>query len=747
MNNKKILICGYKSFAAEGLAALLTASGYSVDCFSRGIENKAGTLISGDVNKMHTNKYLEKEYDILINFTIIKDESVEENIKYLESLHLYCNKYVKNLLHVSSISVYKNEESVVNEETEIEFDSAKKGSYAALKVESDKFLLKQTKNYNLSFLRPGFIVSSEKESSTAGICIHLPFNCALLLGNKKTSLPLIDRQRMHFAIEKIIASQNRLSCYLLLENRNETKISFLKKRFKGKVFQLPSWGILPIASLFNRIKLLNKTKYWQIRGLFKATYFDSSITESNLKLSLTYRSVCVIGSGVYGSYAIHTITEKYPDSNITLLEVGNDKIKTEKEIGFSTKLLNEKYSGLSDGRYFGLGGTSNRWGGQLLFFTKNDFKKPTQFIKDIIEISEKYKIEIFRKFKIKDKFEEKILNENQFSKTGLWLGYFDRNLFKFFKIEKLKNVKIEQNTRVVKLISERNKIVAAEIEHNKEVKIVYFDSFILAAGAFESNRILLQSGLINEEKIYFSDHLSQKVFKIIGNSRIGEEDYKFKVSGAALITKRIIGEVDDYSYFANPIYNSDFPFFQNFKKLLFKKEISFDIIKSILLDLPYVVKFIYCMLLKKEVYIYKNMWNLYVDIENPKSNSFITLGKETQKQSVIKDLDVYFDLDKEKINGLYTQAIEEVKNLLVSNNIKFDLLSDDFSFEKIEDTYHPYNMAMSDSENLRSFYNRYNSLLIVNTGVLPRAGGINITAALFPLIDDYVDNLLYKNIQ
>ena len=741
MKNTKILICGHKSFAANGLAEKLIASGYSVDCFTRGIENKTDNVISGDVTQMHINKYFKIEYDILINFIIIKNESVQDNLAYLESLHLFCNKHVKNLLHISSISVYKNDEISVNEVTEIESDCAKKGSYAAIKVESDNFLLKQNKNYTLSFLRPGFIISAEKKLSMAGICIKLPLNSALLLGNKKTSLPLIDRGRMHLAIDKICASPIKMPCYLLLENRNGTKFSFLRWQFKGSIFQLPSWFILTTALLFNKIKILTKTQYWQIKGLFKSTYFDSSTTETNLQLSLSYRSIAIIGSGVYGSYAIKTISDKYTNANITLFEVGDKSIKDEKEMGFSTRLLNEKYTGLSDGRYFGLGGTSTMWGGQLLFFSKYDFKKPTQFIEDLIHISEKYKGKILNKFRIDNRFEEKKLNDHQFSKTGLWLGYFDRNLYKFFKIKKFQNVRLEQNARVVRLISKENKIVAAEIEQYDVVKIIYFDTFILVAGAFESNRILLQSGLITKEKIYFSDHLSQKVFKIKGNSRIGDVDLQFKVSGSALITKRIIGEIDDYSYFANPIYNSDFAFFQSFKKLLFKKEISIAILKSLLLDLPYVVKFIYAMLFKKEVYIYKNEWNLYIDIENPRSNSFIALG-EKNTQSLVRHLDVSFDLDRKKITEIYVQAIDEVKRLLLSNNVKFELLSDSFSFEKVEDTYHPYNMALSDSEDLASFYNRYDSLLIVNTGILPRAGGINTTAALFPIIDHYVDTII-----
>jgi hypothetical protein len=692
---------------------------------------------------MNTNQFLKNEYDILINFIVIKNSNIEENLKFINSLHLYCNLFVKNLLHISSISVYNNEEILVNEESNIEFDCTKKGIYGSIKIECDKFLLNQKKNYNLTFIRPGYIVSSNNNISSSGIYFKLPFNFVLLLGNKKSTLPLIDLNKMHDAIARICCSSIQLPCYLLLENRGGTKYNLLKNLNIGKIIQLPSCILLPLSYLLYTLKIFNKTKYWQIKGLYKSTYFDSSLTESILKFSLTNKSIAIIGSGVYGSYAIRTITDKYPLANITLFELGNHIIKNEKEIGFSTQLLKEKYRGLSNGRFFGLGGTSNKWGGQLLFFSKNDFKNPPQFIIDLIEISDKYKVKILQKFKINYINTDKYINSNLFLKSGVWLSYFNRNLFKYFKINKLRNVRIEQNARVIKLISNSTKIVAAEFEQFGKIKIVYFDTFILVAGAFESNRILMQSGLVKEDKVYFSDHISKKVFRIIDKNRFKELDLKFKIFGSSLITKRIIGETNNYSYFANPVYNTDFPFFQILKKLLFNNEFKLNSFKNLFFDLPFVLKFIYSIIIYKEVYVYKDTWDLYIDIENPQSNSFISLVNNNNN-SFINDLAVHFDLNKNTIEYIYSNAILEIKELLKFNNINYFQLNDSFSFEKLEDTYHPFNMFMSNSEDLISFYNRFESLLIINTGILPRAGGINPTAALFPIIDNYVDNFLFK---
>ena len=140
---KKILICGYNSYAAKDLSEILLNYGFEVDCFSRGEEARIGNKITGNVFNILDNKYLDERYDIVINFIIIKDSNIDENIKYIKSLDRFCaERGINRLLQISSISVYSNDLKYVNEESEIEYDPITKGGYASIKIAVDQFLLK-----------------------------------------------------------------------------------------------------------------------------------------------------------------------------------------------------------------------------------------------------------------------------------------------------------------------------------------------------------------------------------------------------------------------------------------------------------------------------------------------------------------------------------------------------------------------------------------------------------------------------
>ena len=451
-------------------------------------------------------------------------------------------------------------------------------------------------------------------------------------------------------------------------------------------------------------------------------------------------NIAVIGAGAYGSYTIDVLQNKYPDAKITLFEVGNKHIKTEEEIGFKSNILNAPYAGLSKGRYFGFGGSTAKWGGQILLFSKNDFKQPSPFLKEIVDLNEKYREQVFSKFTIQNAFTENYISENLFTKTGVWLGYFNRNLFKYFKIAKRKNVTIISLARVIKMEIADDKSVNRIIYiQNGVQKEAGFDYYFLTAGAFESHRILLNSGLVKDKQISFSDHLSQKIFKIKGSTKIGSDDFAFKVNGTSLITKRIIGEIDGVSFFANPIFNSEFPFFQNLKKILFKQEINFKIIKSVIADIQSCFAFGWSLLIKNQIYVYKNEWYLYIDIENPIGKNTISLCEQLDKYND-HSLNVDFKIDNNVLR-LYENAKEQIKELLIKHQVQFEECNSQIDVEKSEDTYHPFGMLCNFSS-CSEYFNQYKNMLVVNTGILPRAGGINPTAAVFPLIEEYVSRNL-----
>jgi nucleoside-diphosphate-sugar epimerase len=266
----KILLCGERSFAASGLYEKLTDARFDVDCFSRGVEERIENKTTGDVFLMSKNRYLSDSYDIVINFILIKNKSIAENLRYIEELDSFCEKRkVKRLIQISSISVYANELRYVNEDTPVESDSELKGEYATIKVVVDQYLLNKKTSYPVTFIRPGYIVANDMEFSFAGIGKFLPFNSILLLGNKKTSLPLINKVILHESIIRILSSENIESVYLVLENKKGTKYQFLQSRTNRKIIPLPKSIILLSSYVANKLFILSKRQLTQIKGFLK----------------------------------------------------------------------------------------------------------------------------------------------------------------------------------------------------------------------------------------------------------------------------------------------------------------------------------------------------------------------------------------------------------------------------------------------------------------------------------------------
>ena len=103
------------------------------------------------------------------------------------------------------------------------------------------------------------------------------------------------------------------------------------------------------------------------------------------------KKIAIIGSGAYGSYAASLIAELHANWEIHIFEAGDHEVKNQDEMGFYSEVTNGYYGGLIKGRYFGFGGSTNKWGGQILTFSDNDFKNPTRYQKEIIELNKKYR--------------------------------------------------------------------------------------------------------------------------------------------------------------------------------------------------------------------------------------------------------------------------------------------------------------------------------------------------------------------
>ncbi len=282
----KILICGQKSFAATGLLEILCNYGHEVDCFSRGDLSRNGPSVSGDVLSLSDNPLLGVHYDVVINFILLKNQGVEANLAYIKELVCFCKqRYVQTLIQISSISVYPNDESYVDETTPIEKRTGAKGPYASVKVSVDQYLAGlHDKTFKVAFIRPGFIVTEGQVNSLSGIIFRLLPGVGILLGSKRTPLPLLERSMFHCALAKVIQQNDLTDVYLMFSNKGATKYELARRLFKGPIVVVPSWIVQTAAGVARCCRIITNQQYHQLVGLYKTTRFDSRLTEAKLKV-------------------------------------------------------------------------------------------------------------------------------------------------------------------------------------------------------------------------------------------------------------------------------------------------------------------------------------------------------------------------------------------------------------------------------------------------------------------------------
>lgn len=82
--------------------------------------------------------------------------------------------------------------------------------------------------------------------------------------------------------------------------------------------------------------------------------------------------VCIVGAGAAGIYLASRLARSRVD--VLLIEAGGTRGETGADAGFDVAFEADRYSGAIDGRFFGLGGSTNRWGGLLAPHTSLDVR-------------------------------------------------------------------------------------------------------------------------------------------------------------------------------------------------------------------------------------------------------------------------------------------------------------------------------------------------------------------------------------
>lgn len=276
---EKILICGASSFVAKGFKELLLQNDIQVDCFGR----KNGSYLDID-----NSKTLSSKYSIVVNFAILKDKSIEENILYIKALIKMCIEHgVKKLIHFSTIMNYSYNERIVNESTPIESlsETFKKG-YAAIKIAVDEYLMsiKDSLPFELVFVRPGYVLAEDRPCP---FIKKLPFGFSVIKGNKRSKQPIVKREDIHEALLKIINTDNNLSVYHFFPNNGMTKFNYAKDTVGGIIITMPKWLFKSIPLLMCKIGVMTKALYSRFEGMYIESEFSSRITEEKLNFKFS----------------------------------------------------------------------------------------------------------------------------------------------------------------------------------------------------------------------------------------------------------------------------------------------------------------------------------------------------------------------------------------------------------------------------------------------------------------------------
>lgn len=273
---KKILICGATSFVAKGFKELLIQQGFDVDTFGR----KDGSYLEIDKNPM-----LADSYEAVVNFAILKDQNIGNNVSYMKSLVEMCRqKQVKKLIHFSSIMVYSYHLGKLDENSPIDtVANTMMEGYGKIKIACDEFLnsIKQSLPFEVVMVRPGYVLADNRP---APFIKSLPCGASVILGNKKSRQPIVKREDIHLALLKIIETDKNLPVYHLFQNNDITKYNFAKQTVGGLIIVLPKFIFEGLPRLMMKMGMMKKALYSRFDGMYNYNVASSTMTESKLNI-------------------------------------------------------------------------------------------------------------------------------------------------------------------------------------------------------------------------------------------------------------------------------------------------------------------------------------------------------------------------------------------------------------------------------------------------------------------------------
>ena len=287
--------------------------------------------------------------------------------------------------------------------------------------------------------------------------------------------------------------------------------------------------------------------------------------------------VAIIGAGLLGLFEAHLLLRR--GHEVFLVEAGTETIQLSNRD--DVRFTSQEYSGVFEGRRFGLGGTSVAWGGVLSPYRKSRSsmdhseswekifdvtKKNINCVLDALNISKKVKVRDelgYLKIDLGRKFFASAYSDIKlpFKNKNFWF-YFKKRLLaspRFHLVDNVENTcfcfeDLDYSAGDVSISG------LTLIKRNSEVvNLCGLDKLILAAGCLETTRLVLEMDHIlggklsgsgtREIGLGLSDHLSVTIHRDIGSSGVRQLwqklGYRF-ISGCFEMRRVLINELTGF---------------------------------------------------------------------------------------------------------------------------------------------------------------------------------------------------------
>lgn len=291
-NQSRILLLGSTSFAATGLIAKLQNDGHLVTRYGRTPSSEDGYL-HGDLLLLADDDRLVN-FDVIINFALLKDQDTAANAAYARSLAALCLKAeIKHLIHISSVSVYSTKASRITESSPLA--NPQSGGYGAAKIVTDNELMRTVpRATRITFLRPGFILGEGLVNPLVGTAATLPSGNLLILGNPQSQFPITTRDSVHEAILAVLKSPPEvpIETLLLVDSRSPTRAEFVSECAGllglGRIRKVPGllWTLAGsvggIAHILTSVAAFGPIARLKARG--QRLRFDNGLTAKRLSV-------------------------------------------------------------------------------------------------------------------------------------------------------------------------------------------------------------------------------------------------------------------------------------------------------------------------------------------------------------------------------------------------------------------------------------------------------------------------------